>query len=217
MDLGAWIRTDDYYFHRHYAAVITTIVMTVGIACALAALAACVVRATHEGTQGPVRLASLLSSHREDQNQQPGNARTVLVRNTSGTLYQGSFFALDADREAATSSLVLGGPIVFRHADGTAKSMPSEWDRLALRLRDVAEIWVRSSRVTTPGNQPGAASEPMPSTAPDGDLAWRSDGDQAGVVSALAPSAPPLDETRRRHFRRTRASATPGASSDATR
>ncbi|HLM16363.1 MAG TPA: hypothetical protein VK549_00995, partial [Acidimicrobiia bacterium] len=43
--------------------------------------------------------------------------------------------------------LVLTGPIVYRRSGGESETMPSAWDRLALPLVDLAEVWTRPARV----------------------------------------------------------------------
>jgi len=75
---------------------------------------------------------------------EPG--RLVLARTHDGTQYQGVLAGADgADPDGAY--LVLTGPIVYRRSGGEPETMPSAWDRLALPLADVAEVWTRPARV----------------------------------------------------------------------
>jgi hypothetical protein len=75
---------------------------------------------------------------------EPG--RLVLARTHDGTQYQGVLAEPD-EAHAAGAFLVLAGPIVFRRSGGESETMPSAWDRLAVPLVDVAEVWTRSARI----------------------------------------------------------------------
>jgi hypothetical protein len=173
IDVGAWIRTDDYYFHRNYLVVVTTIVLTVGIGCLLAALCAGVMR--HRGpsaSQPENGWASVLTANRAPSGQ-PGPPRLVHIRTHAGTLYQGSLVAIDSDALLGSAALTLGGPIAFRRDRGDAQSMRPEWDRLVLPMQEVAELWIQSNRTAIPARDdaamdPAADRSDEPDTNPDG-------------------------------------------------
>jgi LPXTG-motif cell wall-anchored protein len=107
----------------------------------------------------------------------------VLARTHDGTQYQGTLTDATA-ANARGAYLTLAGPIVFRRAGGEPETMPSAWDRLALPLADVAEVWTRSA----PTVEPAAAAAPSQAPAP---AATESTED---VVARLREGA---DEARR--------------------
>lgn len=157
LDLGGLVRTGDYYVHRHYGVILTTVAMTAALACVIAALLAIATRHHDHGevdTTGG--LPSLLAL---GETERTGSARLLCVRSKDGTLYQGGFDAIDDDR-GATGTITLRGPIVFRRLGADAETMPPEWDRLALSLAEVAEVWARSTPVPAPVPTPAPAAAP---------------------------------------------------------
>jgi len=108
----------------------------------------------------------------------PGEPAMVFARTHDGTLYQGKFVAFDAGMIEGAPVLALGGPIVFRRAGGEPETMPPVWDRLAIPVADVAELWMRSTPSTH--DEPAAADDSHVEAEPAG-----------------APDAPDIADTRR--------------------
>jgi Family of unknown function (DUF6338) len=164
VDLGAWIRTDDFYFHRHYGVILSTVAMTALLACVLATLvlAATRRRATRNAVTGV--LPSILDPKTDAPVRQPDVPRVVMVRTHNGTQFHGSFVALDED-DADTSAIALGGPIVFQRADGVSMTMPPEWDRIVLPMSDIAELWIRAPRAVA-ANMPSGPIDDSPREEP---------------------------------------------------
>jgi hypothetical protein len=194
VDLGAWIRTDDFYFHRHYGVVLTTVAMTALLACVLATLVLAATRRHAARTTVTGVLPSILNPKTDAPVRQPDVPQVVMVRTHNGTLFHGSFVALDED-DAHTSAIALGGPIVFQRADGVSMTMPPEWDRIALPMSDVAEFWIRAPRTVAPDAQSRPLEDSLPEGAP-GRPAVADDGPPAAITElAEAP------QRRRRHRR----------------
>jgi hypothetical protein len=131
--------------------------------------------------------------------EEPGTL--VLARTHDGTQYQGTLAepeGSDGGAHASGAYLTLAGPIVFRRVGGDPETMPSAWDRLALPLADVAEVWTRSAPATTAAPAPPPA--PAPAASTEDVIARLRDG---GDVTDEAPVA---DDSRswRRHPRRER-------------
>ena len=192
VDLGAWIRTDDFYFHRHYGVVLITVAMTALLACVLAIVVLAVTRRRAARSAVTGVLPSILDPRTDAPVRQPDVPRVVMVRTHNGTLFHGSFVALDED-DAHTSAIALGGPIVFQRADGVSMTMPPEWDRIALPMSDVAEFWIRAPRTVAPDTQ----SCPLDDSLPEGAT------DHSSVADDRAPTPitehPEAPRRRRRH------------------
>ena len=77
----------------------------------------------------------------------------VLARTHDGSQYQGAL--VQDDDTTRDQYLVMAGPIVFRRAGGEPETMPPAWDRLAVPLTDVAEVWTRPAP-TSPAPAPSA-------------------------------------------------------------
>ncbi|HEY3670713.1 MAG TPA: hypothetical protein VGN51_07255 [Acidimicrobiia bacterium] len=125
---------------------------------------------------------------------EPG--RLVLARTHDGTQYQGTLAEPgDPGQPGANGGyLTLTGTIVFRRAGGEPETMPSAWDRLALPLADVAEVWTRPAATTPAAPSPA----PVPASSTEDAVARLREGVD-GEPSADAP-------TTRRHTRRERRS-----------
>jgi hypothetical protein len=165
LDYGAWVRTGDYYLHRSYADIATTAALEVVIACTLALVLCAVFAMGRRGERTDADGSVLLGLARRDKTHarpQPGSQPMVVARTHDGTLYQGTFCAIDSTADVEHPVLALGAPIVFQRPGQPRAAMPSAWDRLAVPLGDVAEMWLssRPSAAQPPTTPPVAPAPP---------------------------------------------------------
>jgi len=182
LDLGAWVRTGDYYWHHSYAVVVRTVVVEVVLALVVALVAHFVMAARASGARPPgspdESLWPLATTDAESA-VQPGERRMAMARTREGTLYRGYLHGVHQSGVLPTV-LGLSGPIAVRRAGEDPTSMGPSWDRLALALDDIVELWVES---------PTAATGPDPSTARP--AAARSRGRSGPPGPPAGTTAPP--------------------------
>lgn len=171
LDYGAWIRTGDYYLHRSYQDIAQTAALEVVVACLLVLALHTLVAMGHRGKDIDAEGSVLLSLVRRDKTHsrpQPGSRPMVVARTHDGTLYQGTFCAVDSGRDVEHPVLALGAPIVFQRSGEPRAAMPPAWDRLAVPLSDIAEMWL-SSRPAEPSPEvPVTSPAPAAPVAPQG-------------------------------------------------
>jgi hypothetical protein len=152
LDLGTWVRTGDYYWHRSYGVVVRTVVIEVALAL-LVAVAAHLLAAARARDSRPAGApdASLwpLVAVDDESHQQPGDRRMAMARTRDGSLYRGYLHGVH-DSGVLPPLLGLSGPIAVRRPGETPTTMTPTWDRLALALDDVTELWVESTASPTP-------------------------------------------------------------------
>jgi len=134
--------------------------------------------------------------------------RVVLARTHDGTQYQGTLAestSAEGLSHATGAYLTLTGPIVYRRSGGEPETMPSAWDRLALPLADVAEVWTRSAATTTPAPPNPTPQAAVPTTVPAPTMSAE---DAVARLRADTDDDAPGDSstTARRHTRRERRS-----------
>ena len=160
MDFGAWVRSGDYYLHRSYEEILRTIGIELGVACVLAGVIALIANErSHvrgERADAPL-LVRLIEGEEANTRVQPGTHPRVFARTHDGSLYQGTLYGLDSGSSAEQPVLVLSAPIAFQRPGEPSSAMPALWDRLAIPLGDVAELWT-SSRIAEQASPAAAGS-----------------------------------------------------------
>jgi hypothetical protein len=161
LDLGAWIRTGDFYWHRSYDVVVRTVALEVVLAIGIAWIAHLVVasraRTTRAAGNPDDTLWPLDGSDPEATRPQPEAGALVMARTSDGTLYRGHFEGIH-DSGVLPPVLGLRGPISYRRAGDAPESPSPSWDRLALALAGITELWVESRPPETPA--PGSPAAP---------------------------------------------------------
>jgi hypothetical protein len=174
LDLGAWVRTDDYYWHRSYTVVVRTVAIEVVLALLVASVAHLVVAARARAGQangGPDESLWPLVGADDESHGQPGERRMAMARTRDGALYRGYLHGVH-DSGVLPPVLGLSGPIAVRRPGEAPTTMAPPWDRLALTLADVTELWVESGAAATPTGSraepttPSQARPPVPPVPP---------------------------------------------------
>ena len=165
VDLGAWIRTGDFYWHRSYdvvmRSVVLEVVLAIGIACIAHLVTAARARTTRAAGSPDGTLWPLDGADPEATRPQPEAGALIMARTNDGTLYRGHFEGIH-DSGVLPPVLGLRGPISYRRGGEAPESPSPSWDRLALALDGITELWVESRPRETPSPRSPAA----PTTPP---------------------------------------------------
>lgn len=145
LDPGRWVRSGSVYVRNDYALIARTLAIEVLLACGAALLLYWLVigRRASETRNDPNPVLWSITGGRGSTPKYRQNARLfALARTHGGDVYQGYFVAIDLDADRAHPMLALQPPIQFQRDGQQAGAMPAEWDRLALPLADIQELWL---------------------------------------------------------------------------
>jgi hypothetical protein len=146
LDPGRWLRTGDRYLHHEYPLIARTLVLEVLLACAVSLflywLAVGRRPRLARNDPSPV-LWSIVGGRGSAPETRVGARLFALARTREGNIYQGFVSGIDMDAERDNAMIAFQPPIQFQRAKQHPGAMPEHWDRLAVPLGDVQELWLQ--------------------------------------------------------------------------
>ncbi len=155
LDPGRWVRDGSKYFESDYPLIARTLVIEIVLAsCVALGLYWFFVRRPWRASRSdpnPV-LWSITGGLGSAPASRPNTELFALARTRAGDIYQGYVVAVDLDPSRSLAMLALQTPIKFKRANDPPDEMTKEWDRLAIPLSDVQELWLQWVRGAAVGS-----------------------------------------------------------------
>lgn len=156
LDPGAWLRDGRKYLTgvhtaritkpSHYALVVRTLAIEVTLAClfALALYWLFIGRHARETRTDPHPVLWSITGGRGSTPSYRRDAKLfALARTHEGDVYMGRFLAIDLEADRSPAMLALQPDIMFQRNEQPPGALPPEWDRLAIPMENVQELWLR--------------------------------------------------------------------------
>ncbi len=149
VDAGSWIASGNDYVQARYELIARTLIVELLLAGAAAFGLFLLVGASrkrrHPGAHDPHPVLWSVTRGFASTPRSRGKDSKLhaLARTHKGDVYVGRVAGIDLDADRSLGMLALQPPIKFHRVGEDEKVMPDEWDRVALPLSDLQELWLQ--------------------------------------------------------------------------